>query len=101
MARIETISYPLNNAHTDGGQLQFVAADPAGDIAGYNGIIFVQNRGSEARQVTIGETIGRQVIEIPPSGERIMAVNSGSKLGYPLGAEGLQLALVVIKGVIA
>ena len=101
MARLETVSYPLNNAHTDGGQLEFIAADPAGDIPNYNGIIFVQNRGSEARQVTIGETIGRPVIEIPADGERIIAVNSGTILGYPLGAEGLQLALVVPKGVIA
>ena len=101
MARLETVSYPLNNAHTDGGQLQFVAADPAGDIAGYNGIIFVQNRGSEARQVTIGDTIGRPVIEIPAGGERIIAVNTGTKLQYPMGAGDLQLALVVPKGVIA
>ena len=39
MARIETISYPLNDHHTDGGELQFVAADPAGDIPNYNGIL--------------------------------------------------------------
>lgn len=97
MARIETVSYPLNDHHPDGGQLQFVAADPAGDIAGYNGILFLRNTGSEAKQVTIGETVGRPVVEIPPSGERIIAVNTGSKLGYPLGEEGLQLALVRVK----
>ena len=101
MARIETISYPLNTDHPDGGQLQFVAADPAGDIANYNGILFLQNRGSEARQVTIGDTIGRPVIEIPADGERLIAVLTGTKLGYPMGAQGLQLALVVPKGVIA
>jgi hypothetical protein len=101
MARIETISYPLNTDHTDGGELRFTQADPAGDIAGYNGIIFVQNRGSEARQVTIGEAIGRPTIEIPAAGERLIAVNTGTKLQYPLGAGGLYLALVVPKGVIA
>jgi hypothetical protein len=97
MARLETVSYPLNNAHTDGGQLQFVQADPAGDIPNYNGILFIQNRGSEARQVTIGDTIGRPVIEIPVGGERIIAVLTGTKLGYPLGAGGLYLALVRVK----
>ncbi len=101
MARLETVSYPLNNAHTDGGQLQFVQADPAGDIPNYNGILFIQNTGNEPRQVTIGDTIGRPVIEIPADGERLIAVNTGTKLGYPMGAEGLCLALVVPKGVIA
>ena len=101
MARIETVSYPLNDHHPDGGQLEFIAADPAGDIANYNGILFVQNRGSEALQVTIGNTIGRPITEIPAGGERIIAVNSGTKLQYPLGAEDLQLALVVPKGAIA
>lgn len=100
MARIETVSYPLNDHHPDGGQLQFVAADPAGDIPNYNGIIFVQNRGSETRQVTIGETIGRPVIEIPADGERLIGVNSGAILGYPLGADDLYVALLVPKGVI-
>jgi hypothetical protein len=101
MARIETVSYPLNDHHPDGGQLQFVAADPAGDIAGYNGIIFVQNRGSEALQVTIGNTIGRPITEIPVGGERIIAVLTGTKLGYPLGADDLYVALLVPKGVIS
>lgn len=101
MARIETVSYPINADHTDGGELEFVAADPAGDIANYNGILFLQNRGSEALQVTIGNTIGRPITEIPAGGERIIAVLTGTKLGYPMGAEGLQLALVVPKGVIA
>jgi hypothetical protein len=95
MARIETVSYPLSPDHTDGGgELHFTKTDPAGDIAGYNGILFIRNTGSEARQVTIGETVSRPVIEIPAGKERIIAVNSGSKLGYPLGTEGLQLALV-------
>lgn len=97
MARIETVSYPLNDHHPDGGQLQFMAADPAGDIANYNGILFVQNTGSETLQVTIGNTIGRPIIEIPVGGERIIAVLTGTKLGYPLGAGGLYLALVRVK----
>ena len=101
MARIETISYPLNTDHTDGGELRFTQADPAGDIAGYNGILFLKNTGSEARQLTIGSTIGRPTIEIPAAGERIIAVLTGTKLGYPLGAEDLQLALVVPKGAIS
>lgn len=101
MARIETISYPLTTNHPDGGHLEFVQADPAGDIPNYNGILFIQNRGNEARQVTIGNTIGRPVIEIPADGERIIAVNSGTILGYPLGADDLRLALLVPKGVIA